>query len=120
MVSFRVPIMRLGVATPDEFLGDVMSDLVARQARILGVERAGDRRIVVAWVPRTELYHYADDLDHMTRGLASYQAAFSHYQAEGDDPDDWAGVPSPLKPRPPTRSATAAAEPPPDDSAPLG
>jgi translation elongation factor EF-G len=72
---------------------------------------------VVAYVPQPELINYANDLHNMSQGRATYQMEFSRYQDWGSDDDTGGGVgvPSPLKPVPPTLSAGAAAEPPFDE-----
>jgi translation elongation factor EF-G len=109
--------MKVRVDTPDEFIGDVMADFHTRRAEVGEMQPgAGSSVAVVAYVPMVELYGYAKDLDSMTHGRASFEMAFSHYQDRGtDDGGDVAGVPSPLKPIPPSLSASAAAEPPLDD-----
>lgn len=116
MSSFRIPIMQLGVLTPDEFLGDVRGDLHTRRAHVLSIEAEGDRQLIAALVSMLEIGQYADDLNRMTAGRASYWVHLSHYDGEGDEPGEGAGRPAPLNPRPPTRWATDAAEPPRDDS----
>jgi translation elongation factor EF-G len=121
MPKIRESVMRVRVTTPAEFLGDIMGDLNARRAQVEGMEEPqapGQLYTVVACVLRRELFNYATDLRSMTQGRGSFEMEFSHYQDWGSDdaPDDGAGVPSPLKPSPPTRSASAAAQPPPDDT----
>jgi translation elongation factor EF-G len=119
MPKLRVPIMLVSVTTPDEFLGDVMGDLNARGGRVEGMEPQADNlQVVVARVPQAELVSYAEDLKALTQGRGQFVASFSHHELTDidDEPDDGAGVPSPIKPRwPPTRSSGAAAEPPPPD-----
>ncbi len=120
MPKIRERIMRVRVSTPDEFLGHVMGDLHARRAQVEGMRplSTGNVYTVLAYVPETDLFNYPLDLGQMTQGRASFEVDFSHYRDSGSDdaPDDGAGVRSPLKPSPPTRSATAAAKPPSDDT----
>ncbi len=120
MPKIRERIMRVRVSTPDEFLGDVMGDLHARRGQVEGMQSlsTGNVYTVLAYVPETDLFNYTLDLGHMTQGRASCEMEFSHYRDSGGDdaPDNGAGVRSPLKPSPPTRSATAAAQPPADDT----
>ena len=105
--------MRLRVAGPAEFAGDVMGDVHTRRARKLEMQLSEDICTVVAYVPQPELMNYANDLHNMSQGRATYHTQFSHYQEWGSDDEagGGAGVPSPLKPVPPTLSAGAAAEP---------
>jgi translation elongation factor EF-G len=113
MPRIREPVMRVRVALPGEFLGDVMGDLNTRRASIVEMQPGTDLQHIVAFVPQPELINYATDLRTMTEGRASFEAEFSHFQFWGNDDDasGGPGVRSPLKPIPPTLSAGAAAEP---------
>ncbi|TSC93027.1 MAG: Elongation factor G [Candidatus Berkelbacteria bacterium Licking1014_85] len=74
------PIMKVEVITPDDFLGDVMGDLMSKRARI---EETSDRvnlKIINAQVPLGEMFGYATQLRSMSQGRASYTMEFSHYQ----------------------------------------
>ena len=126
MPKIRESVMRVRATTPGEFLGDVMGDLHTRRGQIEGLEQfenvepqpQADFYTVLAYVPRPELINYVTALRSLTQGRASFEMEFSHYQDWGSDdaPDDGAGVRSPLKPSPPTRSAGAAAQPPADEA----
>jgi translation elongation factor EF-G len=115
MAQSGVPIMRVVVVTPDRFLGDIVGDLNVRGAAIHKIAPVGELQGILAFVPMTELHGYPDDLDRLTRRQARYEIKFSHFREDGG-PDDRAGVPSPLKPTPPSLSARAAATPPHDTS----
>jgi elongation factor G len=109
--------MRVDVATPEVWLGDVMGDLNDRRGQIVGIEARLPDQVVRALVPLPDLLDYAEALRTITDGRATYQARFSHWTTTGgDEPDDGAGVPSPLRPIAPTLEAGAAAEPAPDDA----
>jgi elongation factor G len=75
------PIMRVDVAMPEEFMGDVMGDLTGRRGHILGMEGRGTSQIVRAEVPLASMFGYATELRSMTQGRASYSMEFHHYQA---------------------------------------
>jgi elongation factor G len=75
------PIMRVDVAMPEEFMGDVMGNLTGRRGHILGMEGRGTSQIVRAEVPLASMFGYATDLRSMTQGRASYSMEFHHYQA---------------------------------------
>jgi elongation factor G len=66
------PIMSLEIISPDEYIGDVLGDLNARRARILGVEVKLPSQIVRANVPLIEVFGYANMLRSLTRGRGSY------------------------------------------------
>ena len=73
------PIMKVEVTTPSEFMGDVIGDLSAKRAQILGTEERGKATIVLALVPLAELSGYATTLRSMSQGRASYYMEPSHY-----------------------------------------
>jgi len=74
------PIMSLEVRVPDEFTGDIVSDLNGRRARILGMEPAGRTTTIRAEVPLAELQSYALDLKSLTQARATFQMEFLKYQ----------------------------------------
>src|SRR5437870_6871253 len=53
------PIMSLEVVTPEEFMGDVISDINRRRGRILGQEPRGNTQVIAAVVPLAEMFGYA-------------------------------------------------------------
>jgi elongation factor G len=74
------PIGDLTVYVDEGYLGDILSDLSGRRARILGQEPIGSGVLVVtAQVPQAEMQRYAIDLKSMTSGTASFELDFSHY-----------------------------------------
>ncbi|MBI2958563.1 MAG: elongation factor G [Chloroflexi bacterium] len=74
------PILNLRVVAPEEFTGDVISDLNTKRARVQGMNRDGKSTIVEAQAPQAELLRYAVDLRSMTQGRASFTTEFSHYE----------------------------------------
>jgi len=74
------PIMKVEVTTPSEFLGDVIGDLSAKRAQILGTEERGKATVILAMVPLSELSGYATTLRSMSQGRASYYMEPSHYE----------------------------------------
>lgn len=73
------PIMSVEVTTPDDFMGQVIGDLSAKRAQILGTEKRGNVTIIKALVPLSELSGYATTLRSMTQGRAAYYMEPSHY-----------------------------------------
>jgi len=65
------PIMKLNVTVPDEFLGNVISDLSARRATIERSESNGRYSEVEAFVPLAKMFDYADKVRSLTQGRAS-------------------------------------------------
>lgn len=74
------PIMKVEVTSPSEFLGDVIGDLSAKRAQILGTEERGKATVILAMVPLSELSGYATTLRSMSQGRASYYMEPSHYE----------------------------------------
>jgi len=74
------PIMKVEVTTPDEYMGDVIGDLGAKRAQIMGSQKRGTVTVIVALVPLSELSGYATQLRSMSKGRATYYMEPSHYQ----------------------------------------
>jgi len=74
------PVMHVDVRVPEEFTGDIISDLNGRRGRILGMEPEGKATIVRAEAPLSEMQSYSLDLKSRTQGRATFQMAFSKYQ----------------------------------------
>ena len=74
------PIMKIEVVTPEESMGDVISDLNKRRGQVEGMEtsRSG-ARIVKAKSPLAEMFGYVTALRTITSGRATSTMSFSHY-----------------------------------------
>ena len=74
------PIMKIEVVTPEESMGDVISDLNKRRGQVEGMEssRSG-ARIVKAKAPLAEMFGYVTSLRTITSGRATSTMTFSHY-----------------------------------------
>ncbi len=73
------PIYEVEVVVPEEYMGDIMGDLNARRARILGTESQGKNVVIRAHVPLAEMYRYSNTLKSITRGRGTFSMRFSHY-----------------------------------------
>jgi len=73
------PIMKLAVFTPDEYLGDITSDLNKRRGHVTDVTSSVGRQVVHATVPLAEMFGYVTALRTMTSGRATSSLEFSHY-----------------------------------------
>jgi elongation factor G len=74
------PIMSLEVVTPEEFMGDVISDINRRRGRISGQEPRGNTQVISAVAPLAEMFGYATDVRSRTQGRATFTMQFSHYE----------------------------------------
>jgi len=75
------PIMEVEVVLPEEYMGEVISDLSARRGRITGMFRRSDAQVVVAHVPLAAMFGYATDLRSASQGRAVYTMQFARYEA---------------------------------------
>ena len=77
----KEPIMKVEVVTPEESMGDVISDLNKRRGQIEGMEsnRSG-ARIVKAKTPLSEMFGYVTSLRTITSGRATSTMSFDHFE----------------------------------------
>ena len=74
------PIMKLRIAIPESYLGDIMGDMNKRRGRILGIDMLDDMQVVNAEAPQAELFRYATDLRSMTQGRGKFVAELERYE----------------------------------------
>ena len=74
------PIMRVEIATPEEFFGDILGDITARRGHVVQVDQQGHLRLITALIPLAELFNYATDLRSISQGRATYTMEFDHYE----------------------------------------
>ncbi len=66
------PIMRVEVAVPEAYLGDVLGDLNGRRAEIQELDVRSGVRIIRGLVPLAEMFGYSTTLRSRTGGRGSY------------------------------------------------
>ncbi|MFH1873914.1 MAG: elongation factor G [Pseudomonadota bacterium] len=71
------PIVDLEVYAPQDFMGDLSSDISSRRGRVSGM----DNGVIKAKVPMAELYQYSATLKSITSGSGTYTMSFSHYES---------------------------------------
>lgn len=74
------PYMSVEIKVPDQYMGDIISDLNSKRGRVLGMEPQDKWQVVKAHVPLAEMYRYAIDLKSITQGRGSFSMEFSHYE----------------------------------------
>jgi elongation factor G len=79
------PIMALEVVTPEEFLGNIQSDLNARRALIVDSDRRGDLCLLKAEVPLIEMFGYSSQVRSLSQGRASYSMEPCRYSEAPPD-----------------------------------
>jgi len=74
------PYMKVEVATPDEFFGDVLGDISSRRGQVTNVDQRGHLRVISSIIPLAETFGYATDLRSISQGRATYTMEFDHYE----------------------------------------
>ena len=64
--------MKLEVVTPNDYLGDIMADLLARRAEISDTYDRGKLRVVEARAPLEKMFGYSTAVRSLSQGRASY------------------------------------------------
>ncbi|WP_276392114.1 elongation factor G [Eudoraea chungangensis] len=75
------PIQELTVKVPEEMVGNVMTDLQSRRSVIQGIDSEDHYQILKCMVPQAELHGYSTNLRSLTKGKATFNAAFSSFKA---------------------------------------
>ena len=73
------PVMRLEIITPQEFTGDIISDLNSRKGRVLQIDAKGAINTVSAEAPLSALFGYSTSIRSASQGRATFTMQFSHY-----------------------------------------
>jgi elongation factor G len=74
------PIVKIRITVPNDFTGDILSDLNTKRARVQGMNPVGDLNTIEAEVPMAEVLRYATDLKSITQGRGTYTMEFNHYE----------------------------------------
>ncbi len=73
------PVMKIEVRTPDQFMGDVNGNISSKRGQVEGMSELGDKKVITAKVPLSEMFGYTNTLRSMTQGRASMTMTFDHY-----------------------------------------
>lgn len=75
------PIMMLTVHAPDDFVGDIISDINAKRGKIEVMRRHNEYlQEVVADIPLSEIFGYATRIRSISQGRASYSLEFKKFE----------------------------------------
>ena len=74
------PIMKAEVVTPEEYVGEVVSDFNRRRGKVEGMESKAGSRVIKAKVPLAENFGYVTVLRTLTSGRATSTMEYSHYE----------------------------------------
>ncbi len=73
------PVMKVEVRTPEQFMGDVNGNISSKRGQVEGMDDIGDKKVITAKVPLSEMFGYTNMLRSMTQGRASMMMEFDHY-----------------------------------------
>ena len=73
------PVMELEVVTPQDYTGDVISDINSKRGKILTMGIKQNKDLISAEVPLAELFGYSTDLRSKSQGRASFTMKFKSY-----------------------------------------
>ncbi|QZE13245.1 elongation factor G [Halosquirtibacter laminarini] len=74
------PMMALEIVTPEEYMGDIISDLNRRRGQVESMDSRGTARVLKAKVPLSEQFGYVTTLRSLSSGRATSSMTFSHYE----------------------------------------
>lgn len=74
------PIMHIEISVPDDYTGDIISDLNRRRGRIMGMEPKEGQQVIIGEVPQAEMFEYATELRSMTGARGSFSMKFARYE----------------------------------------
>ncbi len=77
------PIMDVDVFVPEDFMGEVIGDLNARNGKIEAIEPRGGLQVIQATVPLAEMFGYSTDLRSATQGRGTFTMQFARFDRAG-------------------------------------
>ena len=73
------PIMKAEVLVPEEFTGEIISDLNMRQGKIEQITNKGPVQVLTVSVPLSKMFGYSTSLRSASQGRGTFTMQFSHY-----------------------------------------
>ena len=89
------PVMKVEVATPQDCVRAIVSDLNGRRGQIQDRDVRKDAVVITAMVPLANMFGYGRDLGRIAQDRAEFTMAFDHY---APTPLDWDDTPGPFAP----------------------
>jgi elongation factor G len=76
----KEPVMKIEINTPDEYIGDIVSNLNRKRGKVESMRRhrKGSQKLV-GFVPLMEMFGYATQLRNLSSGRANYSMDFYQY-----------------------------------------
>lgn len=73
------PIYDVKITIPNDYTGEVISDLPTRRAMIMGIDTSGNYQVINAKMPLVELDKYYNALRSICQGRANFVSEFAEY-----------------------------------------
>ena len=73
------PIMKAEILVPEEFTGEVVSDINTRQGKIEQIAAKGPVQVLTARIPLSKMFGYSTSLRSASQGRGTFTMQFSHY-----------------------------------------
>ncbi len=73
------PVMKLEIVSPEEYTGEIISDLNSRRGKIENIDFKGALKVIDALIPLSEAFGYATAVRSMSQGRATHTLQYSHY-----------------------------------------
>jgi elongation factor G len=73
------PIMEAEIMLPEEFTGEVINDLNARQGKIEQITTKGPVQVLTARIPLSKMFGYSTSLRSVSQGRGTFTMQFSAY-----------------------------------------
>jgi len=73
------PIMKAEILVPEEFTGEVISDLNMRQGKIEQITSKGPIQVLTVSVPLSKMFGYSTSIRSASQGRGTFTMQFSHY-----------------------------------------
>lgn len=74
------PVMKLEITSPEEFTGNIISNISNRRGRLQSMDMVQNTQIIRGCVPLAEMFGYSTVLRSLTQGRAGFSMEFSHYE----------------------------------------
>ena len=79
------PIMKIEVVTPEDYMGDVLADLMSRRSQIDKMYERGRLKVIEARAPLEKMFGYSTAVRSLSQGRASYSMEPLEYAAAPDE-----------------------------------
>ena len=75
------PIIKIVVTVASDVVGDILSDLNQRRAKVVGMDiNSSGMQKITAYVPESEISEYVNDLKALTQGAGFFNREFYQYE----------------------------------------